>query len=64
MDSMVDWCRANKIPLTEEQIIAENYVRSRGAKFFVDYGYENVVSRADELFNLECEAAMQIGLIQ
>jgi len=54
VDSMVDWCRSNKIPLTEEQIIAENYIRSRGAKFFVDYGYENVVSRADELFNLEC----------
>ena len=63
MDSMVDWCQSKKIPLTEDQVIASHYVESRGMRFFIEFGYENVVSRADELFNLECEKALEVGLL-
>ena len=63
MDSMVAWCRSNKIPLTEEQVVSENYIRSRGARFMVDYGYENVVASADILFEFECAKAMEVGLL-
>ena len=63
MDSMVDYCRSNKIPFTEDQEIAEIYIRSRGARPFIDYGWGNVVAKADELFNMECERAMEKGLV-
>jgi hypothetical protein len=64
MDSMVDWCRSNKIPFTEDQEIAEKYILSRGARPFIDYGYANVIQKADILFDLECEKALEVGLIQ
>ena len=60
---MEDWCKNHGIKFSEDQIIAENYIRSRGYKPFVDYGYDNVIVRADALFELECEKAMEVGLL-
>lgn len=64
MDTMEAFCKSEGIPLTEEQLVAESYIRSRGAKWLIDYGYSNVISRANMLFEVECEKALELGLIQ
>lgn len=64
MDTMQDWCKRLNIPLTEDQAISGRYLESRHAKFLINFGYGNAVAKADELFDLECEAALQVGLIQ
>ena len=64
MDTMEEFCRNQNIPLTEDQIVAEKYLRSRGARFLIEYGYGNAVMKADALFTLECEKALEAGLIQ
>jgi hypothetical protein len=61
---MENWCREHKIKITPEQVIAAKYLRSRGARFMIDYGYENSTQSADALFDLECEKALEVGLIQ
>ena len=64
MDTMVGWCKRLNMPLTEDQRIAGLYLESRHAKFLVDFGYANAVAKADALFDLECEKALEAGLIQ
>jgi len=61
---MEKWCKEHGIPLTDEQVTAAAYCRSRQLQFLVDYGYGNVVATADALFTLECEKALELGLIQ
>ncbi len=63
MYSMADWCKSNGVPLSEEQIVAASYLQSRGARFLIDFGYQNAVDKANDLFNSECERAIQEGLI-
>jgi len=62
MYDMGQWCREHGIPVTEDQLTAEKYVRSRGERFMIDFGYENVIAKADALFDKECNALLtQIG---
>jgi hypothetical protein len=58
MDSMEEWCKRLKIPVTEDQLIAGHYCASRHKKFLVDFGVENVESIADNLFDQECDKIM------
>lgn len=64
MHTMEEWCKYLKIPMTEDQIIASRYAESRGLKAMVDFGYGNVIAKADRLFDLECEKAIEVGLLQ
>jgi hypothetical protein len=54
MDTMAEWCREHKIPLTEEQEVAALYLANHGYRFFCEFGYENVISVADDVFDKEC----------
>ena len=54
MDSMEEWCKRLKIPVTEDQLIAGHYLESRGKRFLCEFGYENAESLADDLFDQEC----------
>jgi hypothetical protein len=60
---MEDWCKRNNIPLSEDQVVAARYLASRGARFLCEFGYGNAVEKADILFELECEKAMEYGLL-
>ena len=60
---MADWCKRLNMPLTEDQLIAGRYLESRVARFLVEFGYGNAVAKADELFDLECEKALEVGLL-
>jgi hypothetical protein len=62
--TMQEWCEYLKMPLTEDQRIAGLYLESRRAKFLVDFGYANAVAKADALFDVECEKAIEVGLLQ
>lgn len=64
VDTMEEWCKRLKMPLTEDQKIAGKYLESRHSTFLIDFGYGNAVAKADALFDLECEKAMEEGLIQ
>jgi hypothetical protein len=60
MQSMEEWCKEHGIVLSQEQIVADKYLRSRNAgRFMIDWGYGNVVKKADELFAMECFCIMQ-----
>lgn len=63
MNSLEEWCRKNFIRFDEEQSSFERYLRSRGAKAFVDYGYENLEEKAKQLFEFECQRAIEQGLV-
>jgi hypothetical protein len=63
VDTMVVWCKRLNMPLTEDQMIAGRYLEARGARFLIEFGYGNAVAKADELFQLECEKALELGLI-
>ena len=64
MDTMEEWCKRLKMPLTEDQAISGRYLEARGARFLIDFGYGNAVAKADALFDIECEKAIEVGLIQ
>jgi hypothetical protein len=52
---MEDWCKEKGIPLTDDQVISSLYCRAKGLRFMIDYGYENVIAKADEVFDRECD---------
>ena len=64
MRDMKSACDQLKIKVTEDQLIAGRYLESRGLSFCVHFGTSNVTEKANILFNLECEKALEVGLIQ
>lgn len=64
MESMVWYVEQLKLNVTEAQMIAGRYLESRGLKFCIDFGYENVIEFADTLFAKECELAMLTERVQ
>ena len=54
MESMEHYVKQLNLPATEEQLIAGQFLESRGQRFLIDFGYENAVEKADELFVTEC----------
>lgn len=50
---MKETCKHLNIDATEEQLIAGNFLESRGQRFCVDFGYENAIAKADDLLDLE-----------
>lgn len=61
MDTMEQWCKRMMIEVTDEQLVAGYYLESRGLRFCCEFGYENVIQKADDLFERECEKAMVTG---
>lgn len=59
MDTMESWCHSQAQELTEEQVTAARYLESRGKRFMVDFGTENAVKLADQLFQKECEQVLR-----
>jgi hypothetical protein len=64
LSDMKETCKYLKIEVTEEQLIAGRYLESRGLMFCGHFGIENVIEKADILFDLECERAKEEGLLQ
>jgi hypothetical protein len=52
---MEEWCKSNDIPLTEDQVIASRFCQSRGLRFLCEFGWDNAIAKADELFQREVE---------
>ena len=54
MYDMKQWCSGHGIQVSEEQEISAQFLQSRGQRFMVEFGYDNCVAKADELFFEEC----------
>lgn len=51
---MREWCTYLRISADEDQHTAGRYLESRGQEFLKDFGYENAITKADDLFEEEC----------
>ena len=54
MRDMKAICEQLNIEVTEEQLIAGRFLESHGYWFCCNFGYQNCVQMADELFFEEC----------
>lgn len=63
LSDMRNTCEYLKIKVSEEQLIAGRYLESRGLMFCCEFGHDNAIQKANDLFELECEKAMEEGLL-
>ena len=63
LEDMKKTCEYLKIEVSDEQLVAGRFLESRGLAFCGHFGTENVIQKADELFDLECEKALEKGLL-
>ena len=61
LEDMKKTCEYLKIEVSDEQLVAGRFLESRGLRFCCEFGYENVIQKADDLFERECEKAMVTG---
>lgn len=51
---MEETCKYLNIEATEDQLIAGSFLESRGLRFCCEFGTDNVIEKADEMFFQEC----------
>ena len=61
---MEETCKYLNIEATEDQLIAGSFLESRGLRFCCEFGTDNAIEKADALFDVECEKAIEVGLLQ